>query len=59
MKSALMIAFHYPPMRGSSGVLRTLKFANYLPDYGWNPIVLTAHARAHPHPINKHSKLLK
>ncbi len=37
----LMIAFHYPPVAGSSGVLRTLKFSRYLPDHDWEPIVLT------------------
>lgn len=42
-----MVAFHFPPQRGSSGVQRTLKFAQYLPDYGWQPLVLTAHPRAH------------
>lgn len=43
-----MIAFHYPPCVGSSGVLRTLKFSRYLPEQGWQPIVLTAHPRAYP-----------
>jgi glycosyltransferase involved in cell wall biosynthesis len=42
-----MIAFHYPPCFGSSGVLRTLKFSHYLPDHGWLPTVLTADSRAH------------
>ena len=42
-----MIAFHYPPLRGSSGILRTLKFSKYLPEFGWEPIVLTAHERAY------------
>jgi glycosyltransferase involved in cell wall biosynthesis len=39
---ALMIAFHYPPYQGSSGVLRTLNFTKYLPEFGWEPLVLTA-----------------
>ena len=39
-----MIAFHFPPMQGSSGLQRTLKFARYLPDHGWQPIVLSAGA---------------
>jgi glycosyltransferase involved in cell wall biosynthesis len=43
----LMIAFHYPPLRGSSGIQRTLKFTKYLPEFGWQPLVLTAHARAY------------
>lgn len=40
-KKLLMIAYHYPPEGGSSGVLRTLKFSRYLPRYGWEPHVLT------------------
>jgi glycosyltransferase involved in cell wall biosynthesis len=42
-----MVAFHYPPCVGSSGILRTLKFSRYLPDVGWRPLVLTAHPRAY------------
>ena len=47
MKRVLLIAFHFPPVQGSSGVQRTLRFARYLPDFGWEPIVLTAHPRAY------------
>jgi len=47
MKTVLMIAFHYPPCFGSSGILRTLKFSRYLPEHGWYPVVLTAHPRAY------------
>lgn len=36
-----MVAFHYPPEGSSSGVLRTLKFSRYLPEYGWKPHMLT------------------
>lgn len=43
-----MIAFHYPPLIGSSGILRTQKFAQYLPALGWSPLVLTVGARAYP-----------
>lgn len=42
MRRVLMIAFHFPPLAGSSGIQRTLRFAQYLPDHGWQPIVLTA-----------------
>ena len=42
-----MIAFHFPPMAGSSGFLRTACFARYLRDVGWEPIVLTATTRAY------------
>lgn len=47
MKRLLMIAFHFPPLAGSSGIQRTLRFARYLPDNGWEPVVLTAHPRAY------------
>lgn len=42
-----MIAYHFPPLRGSSGVQRTLRFCRYLPDFGWTPLVLTASERAY------------
>ena len=42
-----MIAFHFPPFAGSSGVQRTLRFVQQLPRFGWQPIVLTAHPRAY------------
>ena len=35
-----MIAFYFPPA-GVVGVYRTLKFARYLPEFGWAPRVLT------------------
>jgi glycosyltransferase involved in cell wall biosynthesis len=47
-RSVLMVAFHYPPCFGSSGVHRTLSFSRYLPERGWRPIVLTASVRAYP-----------
>jgi len=47
VRRVLMIAFHFPPQRGSSGVQRTLKFAQYLPAGGWLPAVLTASRHAH------------
>lgn len=47
-KKVLMIAYHFPPCTGSSGIQRTLKFSRYLPEYGWQPIVLAPHQRAYP-----------
>jgi glycosyltransferase involved in cell wall biosynthesis len=47
VKRVLMVAFHYPPAFGSSGVQRALKFSQYLPEHGWSPHVLTVHPRAH------------
>lgn len=47
MKKVLMIAFHFPPLAGSSGIQRTIGFARHLPRFGWKPLVLTAHPRAY------------
>jgi glycosyltransferase involved in cell wall biosynthesis len=48
MPKVLMVAFHYPPFQGGSGVHRTLKFSRYLPEQGWQPIILSANPRAYP-----------
>ena len=40
MRSVLMLCYYYPPL-GGIGSQRSQKFAFYLPDYGWRPIVLT------------------
>lgn len=45
-KRVLMIAFHFPPAR-ASGVQRSLGFAQHLPEFGWDPIMLSAHPRAY------------
>jgi len=41
---ALLIAFHFPPQSGSSGIQRSLSFSRHLPASGWEPAVLTARA---------------
>jgi glycosyltransferase involved in cell wall biosynthesis len=43
----LIVAYHFPPQAGSSGLLRALKFCRYLPEFGWSPTVLTVHPRAY------------
>ena len=48
MNHALLIAFQFPPFSGSSGIQRTLMFCKYLREFGWDPIVLSAHPRAYP-----------
>jgi glycosyltransferase involved in cell wall biosynthesis len=47
MKRILMVAFHFPPLHGSSGIQRTLRFARHLREFGWEPIILTADPRAY------------
>jgi glycosyltransferase involved in cell wall biosynthesis len=40
LKRVLIITYYWPP-NGGSGVQRWLKFAKYLPEFGWQPIVFT------------------
>lgn len=40
MKNLLIVAYYFPPS-GGPGVQRVLKHVKYLPEFGWNPIVLT------------------
>lgn len=42
-RRALLIAFYFPPI-GGAGVQRPLKFAKYLPEFGWDVSVLTVDA---------------
>ena len=42
-----MIAFHFPPLVGSSGIQRTLRFAQNLPAFGWRPVILAPTAGAY------------
>jgi len=43
----LMVAYHFPPLAGSSGIQRTLRFVQHLPQFGWEAVVLTASPRAY------------
>lgn len=40
MKRVLIIAYYWPPA-GGSGVQRCLKFAKFLPQFGYEPVVYT------------------
>lgn len=40
MKRVLIITYYWPPS-GGSGVQRWVKFAKYLPDCGWQPVIYT------------------
>lgn len=42
-RSVLFVAYHFPPMR-SAGVERSAKFVRYLPEYGYQPRVLSTNA---------------
>lgn len=47
MKRVLMVAYHFPPLAGSSGIQRTLRFVQHLPKFSWAPLVLSADPRAY------------
>ena len=40
MKKVLIVTYYWPPA-GGAGVQRVLKFVKYLPQFGWEPIILT------------------
>ncbi|MBO5194010.1 MAG: glycosyl transferase family 1, partial [Bacteroidales bacterium] len=40
MKRVLIITYYWPPS-GGSGVQRWVKFAKYLPEEGWQPVIYT------------------
>ena len=42
--TVLVLTYEYPPA-GGSGVQRVAKFARYLPEFGWQPVVLTSDFR--------------
>jgi len=39
LKKVLIVTFDFPP-QGGTGVLRVTKFVKYLPQFGWQPIVV-------------------
>ncbi|MBN1767431.1 MAG: glycosyltransferase family 4 protein [Prolixibacteraceae bacterium] len=55
MKKVLIITYYWPPS-GGGGVQRWLKFTKYLPQYGWNPIVVVPENAEYP---SKDESLLK
>jgi glycosyltransferase involved in cell wall biosynthesis len=47
VKKVLIITYYWPPS-GGPGVQRVLKFAKYLPDFGWEPVILTVENGEYP-----------
>jgi glycosyltransferase involved in cell wall biosynthesis len=47
MKKVLIITYYWPPA-GGPGVQRVLKFAKYLPQFGWQPVILTVKKGEYP-----------
>jgi len=55
MKKVLIITYYWPPS-GGAGVQRWLKFAKYLPQYGWEPIIYTPENPEYPSIDNSFEK---
>ena len=47
MKKVLIITYYWPPA-GGPGVQRILKFVKYLPEFGWEPVILTVRNGEYP-----------
>lgn len=47
IKNTLLVAFHFPPQAGSSGIQRTLSFSKNLHEQNWEPSVLSANPIAY------------
>ncbi len=46
-KKILIVTYYFPPS-GGAGVQRCLKFVKYLPEFGWQPVVLTVKDADYP-----------
>ncbi len=49
MNKVLIITYYWPPS-GGAGVQRWLKFAKFLPESGWEPVILTVDPRYSAYP---------
>jgi glycosyltransferase involved in cell wall biosynthesis len=54
MNKVLIVTYYWPPS-GGAGVQRWLKFSKYLPELGWDPIVLTVDPECAAYPVTDFS----
>jgi glycosyltransferase involved in cell wall biosynthesis len=54
MNKVLIVTYYWPPS-GGAGVQRWLKFAKYLPEFGWEPIILTVDPAYAAYPVTDYS----
>ncbi len=54
VKKVLIITYYWPPS-GGAGVQRWLKFSKYLPEYGWEPTILTVDPKYATYPVSDES----
>jgi glycosyltransferase involved in cell wall biosynthesis len=50
----LIITYYWPPS-GGAGVQRWLKFSKYLPEFGWDPVILTVDPEYAAYPVSDFS----
>lgn len=55
-RKVLIITYYWPPS-GGAGVQRWVKFAKYLPEYGWEPVILTIDPSYAAYPVTDNSLL--
>ena len=44
-RKVLMVAYYFPPYGSVGFSIRAVKFVKFLPDFGWEPVVLTIEDR--------------
>ena len=54
MNKVLIITYYWPPS-GGAGVQRWLKFSKYLPEFGWEPVILTVDPEYAAYPVTDYS----
>lgn len=54
MNKVLIVSYYWPPS-GGAGVQRWLKFSKYLPDFGWEPVILTVDPADAAYPATDYS----
>jgi glycosyltransferase involved in cell wall biosynthesis len=54
MNKVLIVTYYWPPS-GGAGVQRWLKFSKYLPEFGWEPIILTVDPEYAAYPVTDFS----
>jgi hypothetical protein len=54
MNKVLIVTYYWPPS-GGAGVQRWLKFSKYLPEFGWEPIILTVDPEYAAYPVTDYS----
>ncbi len=54
LRKVLIITYYWPPS-GGAGVQRWLKFSKYLPEFGWQPVILTVDPEYAAYPVTDYS----